>query len=120
MPPVEPEDRRRDKRRVGAPNANPPASNFLGIFPGTAKLRCVSGLESIDVALFRFINLKLNNPLFDLVMPQLSANVWFLPALVLAGAWFLWKGGTRGRLFVLMLALVLGLSDTLMINRVKK
>jgi 4-amino-4-deoxy-L-arabinose transferase-like glycosyltransferase len=80
----------------------------------------VSGLESIDVALFRFINLKLSNPLFDLVMPQLSANGWFIPVLVLAGAWLLWKGGTRGRLFVLMLALVLGLGDTLVINRVKK
>ena len=77
-------------------------------------------LQSIDTALFRFINGKLGNPLLDAVMPQFSSNAWFIPLLLLGGGWLLWKGGVRARLLVLMLALVLGLGDSLVINRVKK
>lgn len=78
------------------------------------------GLESIDLALFRFINLKLSNGVLDRIMPPLSGNAWFFPLLIVLGAALIWKGGTRGRLLVLMLALVLGLGDTLVINRIKK
>jgi len=80
----------------------------------------MSWLLSLDTALFRFINQKLNNPLFDAVMPQLAGNAWFIPAVILLAVWLVWKGGTRGRLFVLMLALVLALGDGLVINTIKK
>jgi len=80
----------------------------------------MSWLESLDVDLFRFINLKLSNPIFDAIMPQFASNVWFIPVLILLAGWLVWKGGARGRLFVLMLALVIGPGDGLIINKLKK
>ncbi len=80
----------------------------------------MSWLESLDVDLFRFINLKLSNPIFDAIMPQFASNAWFIPVLILLAGWLVWKGGARGRLFVLMLALVIGPGDGLIINKLKK
>ncbi len=77
-------------------------------------------LESLDHTLFRFINLKLANPFLDAVMPQFAGNAWFIPALAVLAAALIWKGGRRGRVFVLMLALVIGAGDGLVINTVKK
>jgi 4-amino-4-deoxy-L-arabinose transferase-like glycosyltransferase/membrane-associated phospholipid phosphatase len=69
---------------------------------------------------FRFINLKLSNPVLDLLMPELSGNGWFLPvALVVAGV-LVWKGNARARLLVLSLALLLGIGDGFFINPIKK
>jgi 4-amino-4-deoxy-L-arabinose transferase-like glycosyltransferase/membrane-associated phospholipid phosphatase len=71
----------------------------------------VSVLQSLDIALFRFINGTLQNSFFDAVMPVLAGGWWFLP-LVFAGAiTLIWKGGARGRLCVLMLAIVLPFGD---------
>ena len=80
----------------------------------------MSWLESIDIELFRFINLKLSNSVFDAIMPQFAGNAWFIPVLILLAGWLVWKGGARGRLFVLMLALVIGPGDGLVINTIKK
>ncbi len=80
----------------------------------------MSWLESLDLSLFRFINLKLNNPVLDAIMPQFAGNAWFIPVLALLAVWLLWKGGTRGRLFILMLVLVIGAGDALVINKIKK
>jgi 4-amino-4-deoxy-L-arabinose transferase-like glycosyltransferase/membrane-associated phospholipid phosphatase len=76
-------------------------------------------LQSIDAALYRFINLKLSCSFLDKVMPWLAGNVGFIPAVVLLALAFLWKGGARERLFVVVLALVLGAGDTLLINGLK-
>ena len=71
----------------------------------------MSWLQSLDTALFRFINLKLSNPVLDAIMPQFAGNAWFIPAAILLAVWLVWKGGVRGRLFVLMITLVLALGD---------
>jgi undecaprenyl-diphosphatase len=76
-------------------------------------------LESLDVALFRFINLTLSNPLFDRLMPFLSGNSLFVPLLIVLAAILIWKAGTRGRLCVVMIVLVVGLGDPLVVNTLK-
>jgi 4-amino-4-deoxy-L-arabinose transferase-like glycosyltransferase/membrane-associated phospholipid phosphatase len=80
----------------------------------------MSWLLSIDTALFRFINVKLSNPVFDAIMPQFADNSWFVPAIVALAVWLLFKGGARGRLLVLMLILVLAFGDSAVINPLKK
>jgi membrane-associated phospholipid phosphatase/4-amino-4-deoxy-L-arabinose transferase-like glycosyltransferase len=76
-------------------------------------------LQSLDVALFRFINLTLRNPLFDRVMPFFSGNSLFVPLLIVLGAIVAWKAGTRGRVCVVMVALVVCLGDPLVVNTLK-
>jgi 4-amino-4-deoxy-L-arabinose transferase-like glycosyltransferase/membrane-associated phospholipid phosphatase len=79
----------------------------------------VSVLQSIDVALFRFINGTLQNRLFDFLMPILAGGWWFLPIVIAAGATLIWKGGVRGRLCVLMVAIILPFADGWISNTIK-
>ena len=79
----------------------------------------MSWFQSLDVALFRFINLTLSNPLFDRLMPFFSGNSLFVPLLIVLGAILIWKAGTRGRICVVMVALVVGLGDPLVVNTIK-
>jgi membrane-associated phospholipid phosphatase len=79
----------------------------------------MSWLLSLDVALFRFINLTLSNPLFDRLMPFFSGNSLFVPLLIVLGGILIWKAGVRGRLCVVMVALVVGLGDPLVVNTIK-
>src|SRR5689334_9748247 len=69
-------------------------------------LRGMSWLESVDLKFFRFINLELRHPALDALMPQFASNDWFFPAVILLAIGLIWKGGTRGRLLVLMLGLI--------------
>ena len=62
-------------------------------------------LQTLDTELFRFFNLTLINPVFDVVMPLASRNAFFPPLLIAAGVLLLIKGGARGRVCLLMLAL---------------
>src|SRR4051794_8131755 len=48
-------------------------------------------LYTLDVSLFRFINLRLSNPLFDRVMPFFSGNPVFFPLLIGAALLLIWK-----------------------------
>ena len=57
-------------------------------------------LQTLDVEVFRFINLRLSNPAFDVLMPFLSGNALFIPAALLAGMLLVWKGRRRGLLCV--------------------
>src|SRR6185295_9568654 len=75
--------------------------------------------QSVDVVLFRFINESLSHPVLDRVMPFFSGNPYFVPALVALGGWLIWKGGTRARLFIIMLFLITSLGDMLVINTIK-
>ena len=77
-------------------------------------------LQSLDVALFRLLNQSLSNPLFDWLMPFLSWNSLFVPALVLGAIALAWKGGARGRRCLLLLVLVVALGDGLVCNSIKK
>ena len=76
-------------------------------------------IQSWDTALFRFINDTLANPVFDQLMPFASGNKFFMPAGVVAAVLLAWKGGRRGRLCLLMLALIVGPGDGLVINTLK-
>ena len=76
-------------------------------------------LQTLDVELFRLVNLTLINPVFDVVMPFLSGNALFPPLLMLAAILLVWKGRTRGAVCVLMLALIVPLGDGLVCNTLK-
>jgi 4-amino-4-deoxy-L-arabinose transferase-like glycosyltransferase/membrane-associated phospholipid phosphatase len=77
-------------------------------------------LLSLDVEVFRFINLKLINPVFDRLMPWLSGNELFFPALLGLAVWLVWKGRLRGLLCVAMLALIVGAGDGLVCRTMKE
>ena len=77
-------------------------------------------LITLDTALFRFINQSLTNPVFDWLMPRLAGHPLFIPAALVAGMLLLWKGGRRGRVFVVFLVLAIALGDGLVCNTIKK
>src|ERR1039458_7702550 len=76
-------------------------------------------LQALDMSLFLFVNQSLANPVFDWLMPVLSGNAFFIPVLILLVVGLLWKGGTRMRLCVLLLLLILPLGDTFICNTIK-
>jgi 4-amino-4-deoxy-L-arabinose transferase-like glycosyltransferase/membrane-associated phospholipid phosphatase len=76
-------------------------------------------LQTLDLELFRFINLRLSNPVFDAVMPFASGNALFGPLAFLGAILLIWKGGARGLLCLLMLALAVGVTDGLVCNTLK-
>ena len=76
-------------------------------------------LQTLDVALFRFINQTLSNPLFDVVMPWLSGNQLFVPLAVLTAMGLIWRGRTRAVRLLLLLALAVGTTDGLVCNTLK-
>lgn len=76
-------------------------------------------LLQIDAALFYFFNVQLSNPLFDKIMPVITATGnWRYAALAIGLFWF-WKGGNKGRWGILYAALAWGLSDLFNSNLVK-
>ena len=80
-------------------------------------------LQTLDIALFHFINGSLSNPLFDWLMPVLSGGGdvmrWFVLAVLHRLFCALCFGNARARLCALMLALVLILGDPLVVNTIK-
>jgi len=79
----------------------------------------MSRLQALDVSLFRFVNDTLSNPLFDRVMPWLSGNGLFIPALLVFLGLVAWRGRTKGAVFCLLLALAIGVTDGLVCNKLK-
>ena len=73
-------------------------------------------LQSLDAALFRFLNHSLSNPLFDWLMPVLSGNKFFAPMVAVAAALLVWRQRVKGALCVVFIALAVGLGDPLLIN----
>ena len=76
-------------------------------------------LQILDTELFRFFNLRLVNPVFDVLMPFVSGNVCFYPLLLLVGILLIWKGGARGMVFLIMAILVLAIGDGLICRNLK-
>ncbi len=70
-------------------------------------------LQTIDVDLFRFVNLTLSNSFLDVLMPCASGNAAFIPLVILSALVLLWKGGLRGLIFLLSILLAVSLSDSL-------
>ncbi len=77
-------------------------------------------LQSLDVAAFRFINGALSNPLFDKLMPFVSGNAFFVPILIFVAVALIWKGGVRGRLFVLLVLTSVAVADGWICNALKE
>ena len=77
--------------------------------------------QTIDTALFHFINRSLGNPVFDWLMPLLSGSgvSWFIPLAVAVVLGTLVFGGARARLCALLVVLVVALGDPLVINTIK-
>ena len=76
-------------------------------------------LQTLDIELFRLVNLTLINPVFDAVMPLASSNAFFPPLLVVALILLVWKGRARGAVCVLMLALAIALGEGLVCKNLK-
>jgi membrane-associated phospholipid phosphatase len=80
-------------------------------------------LQSIDTALFHFINGSLGNPVFDWLMPRLSGGDgvmrWFSLAAVVTFVVTLVRGGTRARLCALLLLIVIAAGDPLVIGTIR-
>jgi membrane-associated phospholipid phosphatase len=79
----------------------------------------IGWLQSVDVRLFRLVNTTWSNSFFDRLMPWLSDSPWFTCILVVMALVLLVKGGVRGRLCVLMMALALGLGDAMLCDALK-
>jgi membrane-associated phospholipid phosphatase len=77
-------------------------------------------LQTIDSAAFRFVNQSLANPVFDRLMPFLSGNPFFAPALVGLITLLLWRGGSRGRLCVAMLLLFVLATNNWVVENLKQ
>jgi membrane-associated phospholipid phosphatase len=79
----------------------------------------VNALYSVDCSLFHFVNSSLSNGLFDWLMPLASDPPGLDGLLALVCLWVIWKGGPRGRVCVLMLALSLILGNWMVIDSMK-
>lgn len=78
-------------------------------------------LQSLDTALFHFVNSTLANPFFDWLMPLLSGyNVPWLPAVIITVPAVLIWGSPRLKICALMIVLVVSIGDGLIINTIKK
>jgi membrane-associated phospholipid phosphatase len=81
-------------------------------------------LENLDVGLFRFINLSLINPVFDFLMPFVSGNEISFPLFFALVAFLVvtlvFKGGARGRVFLLMMVLTVAVCDGAVCNTIKQ
>jgi 4-amino-4-deoxy-L-arabinose transferase-like glycosyltransferase/membrane-associated phospholipid phosphatase len=76
-------------------------------------------LQTLDTRLFDFVNQSLANPVFDWLMPVLSGNALFFPALFLLIVGLLWKSNARLRLCIVLLVIILPLGDTFICNTIK-
>lgn len=77
-------------------------------------------LAQVDTALFHFFNGQLANPVFDKIMPVITSTGNWRPVAVLAGLFWLWKGGNKGRWAVLYAAVAWSAADFLNSNFIKE
>lgn len=57
----------------------------------------------IDTQIFYFLNKVIANPLFDIIMPFITEEDHWILIYISSISLLLWKGGTKGRWFVLVL-----------------
>jgi membrane-associated phospholipid phosphatase len=80
-------------------------------------------LQTIDIAVFHFINGSLSNSFFDWLMPVLSGGGlvmgWFVRSVLVIIVGVACFGSARARWCALMVALVVALGDPLVVNTVK-
>ena len=76
-------------------------------------------LQSLDIALFRFINGTLKCPPLDVLLPLFDSNAFFVPVVFLLFGLLCWRGGTRGRLFVVVLLIAISLGEVFLVGPLK-
>jgi 4-amino-4-deoxy-L-arabinose transferase-like glycosyltransferase/membrane-associated phospholipid phosphatase len=76
-------------------------------------------LHAADDALFRLVNLGLQNPLFDKVMPLDAATRLYVPLLLVVLVALVWRGGARGRICAALLVLGLCAGDWVVADAIK-
>lgn len=77
-------------------------------------------MNSWELDILKRVNIDWHNPILDWLMPAISAiNAW-IPFFVIAVLLVLWKGGARGRLMLVCLALAIAIGDGLVSNVLKK
>lgn len=77
-------------------------------------------MTSWDLSLLHQINTAWSHPVLDWLMPALSAIEAWLPLLIAAALIIAWRGGKRGRVMLLCLAIALGIGDGVVSNTLKK
>lgn len=108
------------QKRIRPPVGKIKAGLNLANYVSPPTLSAMQWLQSLDTALFRWINTSWANPVFDVLMPWLSGNRLFVPLLLLLGAVYLWRQRGRALLVLLMVGCAVGLADGLICNPVKK
>ncbi len=68
-------------------------------------------LIHIDTLLFVFFNIKLANPLFDVIMPFITAQQSWYPVWLFLLIYLPWKGGKKGRWALLLILLSFAAAD---------
>lgn len=74
---------------------------------------------ALDREVFYLINHGWANPFLDVAMPWVTKLKNFLPAIMVLVAWLLWKGGRRGRVTVLAVALAVAIADPVTVRVLK-
>ena len=68
-------------------------------------------LQNLDQTLFLFFNKSVANAVFDAVMPFITnKHNFFVPILIIVLYFLIW-GGKKGRVFILLMAITITLSD---------
>jgi len=74
----------------------------------------------MDQKLLFLINREWTHPALDRLMALTSSLPAWLPLLILAGCWALWRGGFRARAFIVTAGLIVGINDGLVAKNVKR
>ena len=67
----------------------------------------------LDIQLFYFLNVTLQNVVFDWLMPFITEKKHWFPVWAIVIVYLLWKGGKEGRLIILYVIPLIVLSDQL-------
>jgi len=76
-------------------------------------------LQQIDSSLFYFLNVRMANPVFDLVMPFLTEKYTWFPVWSIAAVFLITRGGKNGRWALLIAIIAVGMSDYISASIIK-
>lgn len=79
----------------------------------------MQGLLALDRELFYLVNHGWATPFLDWLFPFVTQLRNFVPLIVVLVIWLAWRGGRRGRICLLGLALAVGITDPLVVRVVK-
>jgi len=87
---------------------------------GCASPSRMSFVAHLDTLLFRFINQDLANPLYDEVMPLISANAVFFPLVFLMVMVIIFQGGTRALTLAVVTAAAVLIASNFVVYPIKE